>query len=1111
MNHVQLFNCTLLSASAYAALPGAVELLPQSRVWPPLLLHGDEEKAMEWPTRGVPVASHLETDPLTSPLEVDPVASSLEVDPVASPLEVDPVASPLEVDPVASPLEVDPVASPLEIDPVASPLEVDPVASPLEIDPVASPLEVDPVASPLEIDPVASPLEVDPVASPLEIAPVASPLEVDPVASPLEVDPVASPLEIDPVASPLEVDPVASPLEVDPVASPLEVDPVTSPLEVGPVTSPLEVALVFSPVKSLAAASTAVGGEETTGLYKGVCTISGYNSFLVGGRTFTDLKGMSGGVQLLRPVSLRDLVLYNLAPGGSSGTGALTGGLEGPDAPWANSTLPLWYFAYDRSPAPTRPPEPPPLPPPPPPFPPSPPPPPYLNTTREELLAFAAASKPLSYDASTGTLLLASARHYGWEGTNVTITYTLPPDAPPGASLLPDVRLDLPYKELADVNTAVIVDFTSTQPPAPPPSRPPVHDTVSMLDPSAPTLPPLPRATGPSIHQDPGARGPDPPSSSSAPGRPAWTASLAIALPVSIGTTLLLAAAGVTVLVMRRRRRRTGAYGGPEAGEGNGKDDTGGDNPSSSGAALAGPSAAASVLTVYSSGEESACKRAELRMGLSPVVRDPGVSDRPLLGAGKLLELSKSTSMAGMETTASTPPTTISNTMSPDTHTNATSAATTERGSAAALASRRVLCQALMRRTSASALRCVGTSHAAGSPAWASGGSGDAALPAPVDDGTFLHDVSVYFCDLRDKLLHRKDEEQPTELSEQLSEQPAGATPPPTTKRAGASSDLSRAIRTLQAELGGADLEILAALGKGAFGAVYHGTWRGLDVAVKTIVVADAAGGDGGARQRAVLEAAISMSMAHPNVVATYSYELKPLVHQPSHERGSGPAGGGVNAGVDVHAAVVDGDAYKLYIVQELCNGGTLQSALKNVLMVCAPASEGQTPSAGTKVAPRTPHGSSLPQLTAKVADFGLSLPLPEGATHASKLWQGTPARSAPETFIGGRQSPRGDVWSFGLMLIELFYGCALEEVAAVYRSLLGRDEGHGSVARLCQYLVEDMLESPHRTYAELVAACLSVEPHGRPDFEAIVRTLEGLRDGAGASGSRSSLTPVPQ
>ncbi|GIL42068.1 hypothetical protein Vafri_114, partial [Volvox africanus] len=45
-------------------------------------------------------------------------------------------------------------------------------------------------------------------------------------------------------------------------------------------------------------------------------------------------------------------------------------------------------------------------------------------------------------------------------------------------------------------------------------------------------------------------------------------------------------------------------------------------------------------------------------------------------------------------------------------------------------------------------------------------------------------------------------------------------------------------------------------------------------------------------------------------------------------------------------------------------------------------------------------------QLTAKVADFGLSTPLAEGATHASRHFVGTPAYLAPEVGCGAGGDP---------------------------------------------------------------------------------------------------------
>ncbi|KXZ50681.1 hypothetical protein GPECTOR_15g365 [Gonium pectorale] len=346
--------------------------------------------------------------------------------------------------------------------------------------------------------------------------------------------------------------------------------------------------------------------------------------------------------------------------------------------------------------------------------------------------------------------------------------------------------------------------------------------------------------------------------------------------------------------------------------------------------------------------------------------------------------------------------------------------------------------------------------------------------------------------------------------------------------------DGSSFLRLVSAELDDADLEVTTVLGQGAFGVVYRGTWRGLPVAVKTQVVpVVTAGPEGRARQRAVLEAAISMSMAHPNVVA--------------------PASISTADGDD------EADAYKLYIVQELCNGGSLKNALMqgaagavrsggvyralalglaldvaqgmqhihacrvvhgdlkpdNVLLMFEPSCnedglgsaeggpEGPTASAESPDSSWSGSVGAL-RLTAKVADFGLSLPLAEGATHASKHFHGTPAYAAPEILSTGELSPRSDVWSFGLMLLELFYGCALSEMR-LFQSLLCK-QGLPPSSPLHAWLLRDMLASPDRPYTELAAACLDVNPRARPDFIEIAdRLQQWVGDG------RHGASAVPQ
>ncbi|GIL74717.1 hypothetical protein Vretifemale_4651 [Volvox reticuliferus] len=353
----------------------------------------------------------------------------------------------------------------------------------------------------------------------------------------------------------------------------------------------------------------------------------------------------------------------------------------------------------------------------------------------------------------------------------------------------------------------------------------------------------------------------------------------------------------------------------------------------------------------------------------------------------------------------------------------------------------------------------------------------EASLPAVsnVDIPTFLRELDIYFCKMdsaktASSALHMGEVD--TEANESSIRQ----------HRQG----IYDVVKIIQAEIRDPDLHLEAMIAHGTFGAVYRGVWRGLPVAVKTMVVAtepDSITEGRQAGQLAVQEAAISLSMAHPNVVATYSYDVKPLVHAPI-EVGQGlcdaarmpgeftaaaaetsPDSPNSKQDVAVHGQQ-QGDgkiqevwgAVKLYIVQEYCNGGTLRGALdwgmagcvragglagmlarhlaldvalgmqhihscrivhgdlkpENVLLVSSNQARAAEPSdqAATGMNPVTevlnysmPFTAKKPlmkgwSITAKVADFGLSTPLAEGATHASKAFHGTPAYVAPEVWF---------------------------------------------------------------------------------------------------------------
>ncbi|KXZ49740.1 hypothetical protein GPECTOR_19g191 [Gonium pectorale] len=618
------------------------------------------------------------------------------------------------------------------------------------------------------------------------------------------------------------------------------------------------------------------------------CSVIGYPQSLIGSRVFVNLRGSEAGWELRHPLALRNLVLYNLAPGGMAlpGSEAMPP-LTGPDSAWANSTLPLWLFKFprwaafqgdgsDTTATPTA------------------------SSTRivldnvtlvipelEWRALAAAVLQPLSYDHRSGTLVLAAARHYGWEGTNVTITYALPSDAPwTFLYRYPDIVL--PYEELAG-------------------------------------------AVGPKDKQQGTPFGP-----SGTPGGG------------------------------ERKKER-----GPRQLE---------------------------------------CDSAAMRRSID----------------------------------------------------SATIAATHSSGATGVAATLKQACRSAV----------IG------------------ALTQVWDTGRE-----------RTRL-----EPSSREADAQAEVNGAGGGPD-------VGIDDVGYLRNLSAEIQEESLQVHALLGQGAGSVAYQGLWRGLPVAVKTLVVSDAAANrtEGPAPQRAVLEAAISMSMDHPNVVATYTYVLKPLVHepqaaepgqreQPGTENGRPPLAGPDSARASGLDAMESEDAYKLYIVQELCNGGSLRQALDNILLsyaemkaqqgapVFAVESSSALSSAPTSSAAALDRSGLVP-LIAKVADFGLSLPLAQGATHASQRFVGTPAYAAPEVFADGRVSPRSDVWSFGLILLELYYGCTVGELRDL-QPAAALEADASSLQHLYQALLQDVT-AYRRCYGELVGACLSVDPHARPEFANITDRLQ--------------------
>jgi serine/threonine protein kinase len=127
-------------------------------------------------------------------------------------------------------------------------------------------------------------------------------------------------------------------------------------------------------------------------------------------------------------------------------------------------------------------------------------------------------------------------------------------------------------------------------------------------------------------------------------------------------------------------------------------------------------------------------------------------------------------------------------------------------------------------------------------------------------------------------------------------------------------------------------LTLHGVIGKGGWGTVYRGSWKGLGVAVKTVVFsggqheAAARALDSTGRSvrqmpydRAVSEAAICKSINHRNVVATYHWDVKRV--KPMQEPGQWLEVDSSNAGESLEVA-----DYKLYLIQELCQASLFQA-----------------------------------------------------------------------------------------------------------------------------------------------------------------------------------------
>ncbi|KAL6629053.1 hypothetical protein ACP70R_028818 [Stipagrostis hirtigluma subsp. patula] len=134
----------------------------------------------------------------------------------------------------------------------------------------------------------------------------------------------------------------------------------------------------------------------------------------------------------------------------------------------------------------------------------------------------------------------------------------------------------------------------------------------------------------------------------------------------------------------------------------------------------------------------------------------------------------------------------------------------------------------------------------------------------------------------------------------------------------------------------------------------------------------------------------------------------------------------------------------------------------------------------------------------ARVADFGFAKLIPDGATHVTTKVKGTLGYLAPEYAMLGKASESCDVFSFGVMLLELASGKKPVEKLNPTTKLtvtewalpLARDKKFKEIAdpKLKESFVEDEL----KRMVLVGLACSQNKPERRPIMSEVVELLKG-------------------
>ncbi|XP_070707260.1 tyrosine-protein kinase JAK2a [Pempheris klunzingeri] len=145
-------------------------------------------------------------------------------------------------------------------------------------------------------------------------------------------------------------------------------------------------------------------------------------------------------------------------------------------------------------------------------------------------------------------------------------------------------------------------------------------------------------------------------------------------------------------------------------------------------------------------------------------------------------------------------------------------------------------------------------------------------------------------------------------------------------------------------------------------------------------------------------------------------------------------------------------------------------------------------------------------EMRVKIGDFGLTKMLPQDKEYYTVREPGESPIFwyAPESLTESKFSVASDVWSFGVVLYELFtYSDKNCSPPAVFMEKMGNEKQ----GQMIVYHLIDLLKQGYRLPApnccpkeihNMMAECWSSEPGLRPTFRTLIHSVEAVRDGEG-------------